>query len=115
MARQGLALRGHDESDRRGSDDESDVEDDSCHNRGNFIELLNLLAEYDKQLKDSLRSRKKNALGTSNRIQNEIIESLAKAVIEMITQECAEAPYLALLADETKDISGHEQLCLWIR
>ena len=47
--------------------------------------------------------------------QNEIIKFLANKVLGLIKQELHEAKYFTLLADETKDVSKHEQLSFAFR
>ncbi|KAH1064726.1 hypothetical protein J1N35_029713 [Gossypium stocksii] len=53
---QGYAFRGHDESS-------------GSKNRGNFLELLSLLALYDEKVEDVLQSAPQNASYTSSTIQ----------------------------------------------
>ena len=66
-ATQEIALRGHQESL-------------SSHsvNRGNFLELLGLLAKYDPVIHDRLNYGPKNALYTSHSIQNQLLNILVK-------------------------------------
>ena len=68
LAMQELAFRGHDE--RKAST-----------NRGNYIELLNLLAEYDEKLASHLKDASVFS-GTSNHIQNDLIESISVVVLD---------------------------------
>ncbi|GAA6106326.1 collagen alpha-5(VI) chain-like isoform X1 [Tachysurus ichikawai] len=86
LARQGLAFRGHDESS-------------TSSNRGNFLELVHLLAEYDSVLRMHLEHiqitqfQKKKAQVTllSNRTQNDLIRSLGTQVATPVFQETAVA------------------------
>ena len=65
-ARQGLAFRGHDETKE-------------SSNKGNFIELIELVSSFIQSLFD-FANREKNANYISKTIQNEIIDILAKEV-----------------------------------
>ena len=58
-------IRGH----REGSD---------SHNKGLFLEITSLLAQYDPVLKDHFQNSPKNATYTSMGIQNELIAALYK-------------------------------------
>ena len=60
--RQNIALRGH----------RDDHTSDSV-NKGNFIALLNLLAEFDQDLNHHLQFGKKNYRYTSKTIQNQLL------------------------------------------
>ena len=83
LAKQELAFRGNDESA-------------SSSNRGNYIELLDVLAEKDERLDRHLRTSTVFS-GTSNRIQNDLIDSVADV----------------LLADIRSDINAGPPLLLW--
>ena len=67
LAKQKLPLRGHEESE-------------SSLNRGNYVELLNLLREYDPLLDKRLES---SALfkGTLPHVQNNIAKALSRVII----------------------------------
>ena len=60
LGKQELAFRGHDESKDSG-------------NKGNYLELLEFLAEYDSPLRSHLDSATV-FIGTSNKIQNDLIQ-----------------------------------------
>ena len=60
MMKQKLAFRGH-------------KEHDELHNRGNSIVVLQLISEFDPDLKEWLNNGPGNALYTSPQIQNEMI------------------------------------------
>ena len=68
--KQGLAYRGH----RDDLIDFSDLEIESSHNEGNFIELVKFRAETDSNLYDHLQNAPKNAKYTSKTIQNQLID-----------------------------------------
>jgi hypothetical protein len=96
LSKQELAFRGH--SETLGSD-----------NRGNYIELLYLLSTSDAQLKIHLE-QSKVFTGLSNRIQNDIIESVANIILEEIKSEINGAKFVSIIVDETTDICDKSQL-----
>ena len=101
-ALQGIALRGHDESD------------DSL-NPGNFRSLMTLLSRHSPEVSQRLQNCSKSATWLSLSFQNEIIVFLASQVLSSIKQELHDAKYITVLADESKDISKHEQLSIAFR
>ncbi|KAJ4447754.1 hypothetical protein ANN_09762 [Periplaneta americana] len=92
--KQELAFRGHDESS-------------TSINRGNYVELLKYTAEYDPLLKAHLETSTVFK-GVSNRIQNDLIEAVAKSLLEEIKL----ANYVAVLVDETTDVSNTAQFSI---
>ncbi|KAG2640464.1 hypothetical protein PVAP13_2KG357680 [Panicum virgatum] len=102
LLHQGLAFRGHNES-----------EDSS--NRGNFIELLKFLAANSEEVnKYVLNNAPGNCLLTSPKIQKQLIQCCAIETRKKIIEELGEEPF-AILADESSDISHKEQLALCLR
>lgn len=98
LARQGLAFCGHENSE------------------GNFCQIMNLqvINHDDQNFKKWLSSNKY----MSPEILNEIIELMVKAVLCSILSEVQSrqsVPYFAIIADETRDISGKEQLAVSLR
>ena len=84
LARQGLAFRGHKESD------------------GNLYQLLKLRAcEID-----GLELWLSEGQYLSHDIVNELLEMMAHQLLRGLLQEIIEAKWFALIADETRDISG---------
>ncbi|CAH1107745.1 unnamed protein product [Psylliodes chrysocephalus] len=89
LAKQELPFRGH-------------IESAESANRGNFIECIKLLANYDGILSDHLQQSayhdqnktRAGFSGLSNRIQNDCV---------------------AVMIDETPNVSGKEQLCIILR
>lgn len=83
-------------------------------NPGNFLAILNMLSEQDPILKKHLNTpRDKSAQYISPRSQNEIIEILAKMVLEPILKEVREAKLFALMADEaTSHNLQHLSICI---
>jgi hypothetical protein len=102
LLHQGLAFRGHDESEE-------------SSNRGNFIELLKFLAENSEEVnKYVLNNAPGNCTLTSPTIQKQIIHCCALETRKKIIEELGDEPY-AILADESSDISHKEQLALCLR
>ena len=79
-------------------------------NKGNFLELLELLSDTDEILKAQLRTLPRNATYTSHAIQNEILHILASKVHSIICTQVKEAQYFSISADETRYVSKQEQM-----
>jgi hypothetical protein len=102
LLNQGLAFRGHDESEE-------------SSNRGNFIELLKWLAENNKEVdRLVLKNAPGNCILTCSSIQREIIHCCADETTKRIIEELGDDHY-AILADECSDLSHKEQLALCVR
>ena len=102
LLQQGLAFRGHDESEE-------------SSNRGNFIELLKWLAANNEEVdKFVLKNATGNCKLTSPDIQKEIIQCCAMETRHQIIKEIGEDHY-TILADESSDVSHKEQLALCLR
>ena len=102
LLRQGLACRGHDESE------------DSL-NKGNFLELLNWLAEnFEEVGKVVLNNAPKNCKLTAPKIQRDIINCCAKETANLIMEDLG-GECFAILADESSDVYQKEQLALCLR
>ena len=99
-ARQGLPLRGHDESDK-------------SDNRGNFLELLELISHHHLVVKEKLQHRR--TLYTSPLIQNELIHIQARLIHSDICREVRDAGIFSIMADESRDLSKHEQVAINVR
>ena len=69
----GISLRGHRESS------------DSA-NRGNFLEIMSLIAKHDPVVKHKLSDGPKNALYTSADIQNQLLNTMVWMVREYLQQ-----------------------------
>lgn len=100
-ARQEIAFRGHNE--KADSD-----------NKGNYVELLNLLAIRDEKLAFHLKNSTV-FIGTSKTIQNELIECIGTVVRNEIKDEISKAMFVSIMLDETVDISKKSQLSTTIR
>ena len=93
LAAQGIAFRGHDESAL-------------SSNRGNFIELVDVIGNYSADLKTFLDREK--ITYTSHEPQNDLIE----CIYEKVKQEVAKR---AVMMDDTSDCSNVEQSAVSIR
>ncbi|CAH1101700.1 unnamed protein product [Psylliodes chrysocephalus] len=83
---------------------------------GNFEELLKFRVESgDKLLENHLATCSKTAKYTSHQIQNQLIELCGKVIRQHIIDEANESVGFSVLADETADIAGKEQLSIGIR
>ena len=89
LAMQELAFSGNDESAY-------------SSNMGNYIELLDVLAEKDERLARHLCTYTVFS-GTSNRIQNDLIDSVANVLLADIRSDINAAPFVAVEVDESTD------------
>ena len=94
-----------------------DSENFECKgNPGNFLEILKLVSEYDKDLDQHLTSpAMRNAKMTSHRIQNEVLEIVAQHyIVANLVREIKCAKFYSIQADE---VTSHKQeiLSLCIR
>ena len=105
-ARQGIPLRGH--LDHGKPSEESEVASVSC-NRGNFLAILQVLANNDEILKKHLEEGSKNAKMTTWKIQNDIISCIAQFVRGKIA-ELIDDRYYAIIADEVKDRHANKEI-----
>lgn len=106
--RQGIALRGSEENGRITSSE-------PLNNDGNFRSLLRYRAKGDVELKKHLESSSKNATYTSPRIQNELIFICFSLIQKQIIEKVNRSQAFSILADETSDISGVEQMSMCVR
>ncbi|CAF1525372.1 unnamed protein product, partial [Rotaria sordida] len=101
LARQMISFRGHRENSQ-------------SSNQGNFMELLRWSATSDPVVKSVLEDSAGNASYLSHDIQNELIHIMANQVREKISSMLHNHNY-TLMADESRDISGTQQLSIVIR
>ena len=99
---QEIALRGHREGEE-------------SMNRGNYLEILHLVALYDPVVNERLINGPKHAKYTSPDIQNTLIHIMGAMVQESICSSVRKAGVFTILADETKDFSKKEQLAIFLR
>jgi hypothetical protein len=101
LTSQSCAFRGHDEI----------VE---SKNRGNFLELLKLLAEFNPEIAEAIRSAKYNEKYTSPEIQQEILGIYAFKVRKHIREEIGDSKF-SILVDETCDVAKRGQMAVVFR
>ncbi|XP_044151348.1 uncharacterized protein LOC122939347 [Bufo gargarizans] len=109
LAHQNLPFRGHRETM-------------SSANKGNFLELIDLLSNYDPILKEhSMRLKHAVASGKrmcsyfSPKILNELICLLGNHVKDKIVADIKKEKYFGILFDSTPDVSHTDQMCEVIR
>ncbi|KAE9541314.1 hypothetical protein AGLY_004559 [Aphis glycines] len=105
-ARQNIALRGHNEKL-------------TSNNRGNFLELIELLSHHNAVLKihlDKLKKKKQNKLTFLSHIsQNKILKILGELVRCSILTKIKKAGLLSVIIDRTTDVANIEQFSFIIR
>ena len=99
MTFQGCPFRGHDESP------------DSL-NRGNFLEMVKLLASYNTEVNEVvLENALKNAKYISPDVQKEILSIHAQKVQKLIREEISNSKF-CIMVDEARDESKKEQMAI---
>ena len=91
------------------------VEADLDHNRGNNLELLELIAMHDSVVADKVHNQPRNATYSSPNIQNSLLNILGNMIRKKIYIEVREADAYSMLCVQTKDYSKQEQLSLVLR
>ncbi|CAI6362872.1 unnamed protein product [Macrosiphum euphorbiae] len=98
LARQGLALRGHNEKQE-------------SSNKGNFLELCELFCKFDNNFNVKYHAYLSY---TSHDIQNEILNIVSNSTIKVITNEIRKCGKYSLMCDEARSFK-EEQLSLCVR
>lgn len=103
-AKQDIPLRGH-------------RENEEALNKGNFLELFQLISSYNPGIKKRLDELPRNAKLSSPNIQNKILEIAASLILRKIKTDLHDETdtYYAILADECKDLSKKELVAVCIR
>ena len=94
LARQGLAVRGHDEA------------------QGNFLQLLHLRCEDSEELHDWMMKR---GNWISHDVQNEILQLMAHFVLRKVIGAVKLSSFFTLIVDEATDVSFKEQVSICLR
>ncbi|KAG8229080.1 hypothetical protein J437_LFUL010143 [Ladona fulva] len=86
------------------------------NHEGVFEDLIKLKIDAgDYILKEHIENGRKNATYMSPQIQNEIISLCGEVIKDNITTDVKKAYAYSILADESSDISGKEQLSIGVR
>ncbi|KAL4600720.1 hypothetical protein ACB092_11G218600 [Castanea dentata] len=101
LLHRGLAFCGHDESD-----DSSD--------KGNFLELLQFLADHNDVINEVLQKIPKNSKLTHPDIQKDIVNAIAYKTTNAIIEDLG-SEFFSILVDESRDISIKEQIAVVLR
>ncbi|KAL6501342.1 hypothetical protein OROHE_024989 [Orobanche hederae] len=97
LLRQGLAFIGHDEGE-------------TSKNRGNFIELLQFLADHNKSIEAvTFKNAPENLKLTSPDIQKDIVNVAATETTKLIVSDLGD-DFFSVLVDESRDVSIKEQM-----
>ena len=80
-------------------------------NKGNFLEILDLLTRHDQTVREKEHAPR-NALYIPPDIQNSLLELMGEMVCGKISDEINKAGYYTLMADESKGCSKTEQLAI---
>lgn len=105
--RQGLPLRGNSHY--------VDIREQPVSNEGNFRALLRYRASVDIDLSAHLGSCAQNAKYLSHRVQNEMIDCAQKLISQKIVEAVNSSRSFSVLADESADIAGIEQMSIVVR
>ncbi|CAF1398486.1 unnamed protein product [Rotaria sordida] len=106
-SRQAIGIRGHDKSERY-------YFLYSSSNKGNFIEILKWASSTDPIVKSIFEDITGNSTYLSPIIQNELIKIMTDQVRRQVTEKI-KGKMFSLLADESRDSGGNEQLSIVIR
>ncbi|KAI5327257.1 hypothetical protein L3X38_026653 [Prunus dulcis] len=102
LLRQGLSFRGHDESAQ-------------SSNKGNYLELLQFLADHDEKVKAVvLENAPGNLKLIAPSIQKDLVNSCAKETIDLILSDVKDR-YFSIMVDEARDVSIKEQMAMMLR
>ena len=101
LALQGITFRGRDKSS-------------TSVNRGNLLEILDVVASYDKKVAEVIAKAPKNETYISPQIQKQILHVFSMKVMNAIREEIGDAKF-CIVVDETRDESVREQMAVILR
>ncbi|PKU86849.1 hypothetical protein MA16_Dca027802 [Dendrobium catenatum] len=102
LLRQGLSFGGHDESS-------------NSDNRGNYLELLDFLADHNEEIKTVTSAYASSNLKlTSPKVQKEIYFAASAQTLTYIMKDIGNS-YFSHIVDESHDISTKEQVAIGMR
>ena len=90
-----------------GQHEDGPLFDEAANNRGNFKELIMLMSEFDKTLKDRIESCARNATYLSKTTQNDLLSCIKDFIQSEIVkdfQNQTEEPFFGISADEVTDV-----------
>ena len=103
--RNNIALRGH-----------RDDGPTTSNSKGNFKSLLHFRVDSgDETLQQHLSNAPRNATYTSKTVQNEMITTVGRYILDKLSGEVKESKYFSILADEAADIANKENLSVVLR
>ena len=100
-AKQEIPLRGSDESKY-------------SKNKGNFLELNQLLQKYSPDMKKRFDALPANSKMINHEIQNDLLESANEVILDLIMAEISGEEYV-ILADEAKSLNKKENVAVAMR
>ncbi|KAH9751300.1 TTF-type domain-containing protein [Citrus sinensis] len=102
LLEQGLAFRGHDESD-------------NSSNQGNYLRILRFLADHNEDIKKvTLKNAPGNNMLTAPSIQKDIVRACSIETTNAIIRDVGDALF-SVLVDESRDASMKEQMAVVLR
>ncbi len=87
-------------------------------NNGNFLQLIELIADFDVVMAEHLRRIKNEECHLhylSKTTQNEVISLISNEILQRILDELKTAKYYSIIIDCTQDISKKEQMSIILR
>lgn len=106
LAERGLAFRGDDEVVKSSSN-------------GNYLGVLELLADYDSFLAEHIRLHANRGSGHTNYLSStvcdELIEMIGKDILHIIVERVKKSKYYSVSVDSTPDMAHIDQLTIVLR